>query len=118
MLGRLAVGMSTATKSTPLIHQVGDEGDVARQAIKASDQQHRPALAPFRKGGVELGLFRVAASALNLGELGGKCLAGGKETPDARALGVETKAAHSLPVSRRRFGPMHLIRTLHQRNVQ
>ena len=38
---RLAVGMSTAKKSTPLSHEVGDEGDVAREPVEFGDHQRR-----------------------------------------------------------------------------
>jgi hypothetical protein len=40
--------MSTATNSTSL-HQVGDESDVARQAVESGYKQHRAALSAFGK---------------------------------------------------------------------
>jgi len=82
------------------LHQVGNEGSVARESVKAGNQQRRPALAAFRKRGVKLGPVGIAASAFNLGERGGKLLALSEEPPDALALRFETDAAHVLPVGR------------------
>jgi hypothetical protein len=49
---------------------------------------------------VKLRAVPVTPSAFNLGERGGKRLAGGKEALDARALGIEAEAAYALPVGR------------------
>jgi hypothetical protein len=72
----------------------------SREPVEAGNQQGRLPLAAFGKRGVELGPVGVAASALNLGEHGNERLAGRKEPPDARALGIEAEATHALPVGR------------------
>ena len=63
MVSRLAGRHVHRHEINAALHQVRDEGDVARQAVEAGDQQHGAALAAFRQGGVKLGPVRVAASA-------------------------------------------------------
>lgn len=52
------------------LHQIGDEGDVTGQPVKAGNQQGSAALSALLKGGKQLRPVRVSASALDLGELG------------------------------------------------
>ena len=52
------------------LHQIGDEGDVTGQPVKAGNQQGSAALPALLKGGKQLRPVRVPASALDLGELG------------------------------------------------
>ena len=82
------------------LHQVGDEGNVAREPVEAGNEQGRAALTAFGKGGMELRAVGVAASALDLGEGGGKGLPLSKVTRDAIALRVEAEAADALAVGR------------------
>ena len=80
------------------LHQVGDEGDVARQAVELGDHQHGP-LPPAqleRRG--ELGPVGALA-ALHLGELGDQ-LAGADEAGDGGPLRIEPEAGLALPVGR------------------
>ena len=68
------------------LHQVGDEGDIARQAVELGDHQHGPPPAQLEGGG-ELRAV-VALAALDFRELGNQ-LAGADEAGDGGALGLE-----------------------------
>ena len=69
------------------LHQVGDEGDVARQPVELGDHQHGPPLPAQVEGRGELGSV-VAFAALHFRELGDQ-LAGTDKAGDGGALGVE-----------------------------
>jgi hypothetical protein len=75
-------------------HQVGDEGDVARQAVELGDHQHGPLPpAQFERRGKLRPV--VALAALHLGELGDQ-LADADEPGDGGTLGVEPEAGLAL----------------------
>ena len=80
------------------LHQVRNEGDIARQAVEAGNHQHGAALAALGQRRVKLRAIAVPAPAFNLGERGGELAAAGDVAGDHLALRLQTEAACTLPI--------------------
>jgi hypothetical protein len=89
MVRRVAVGMSTVTKSTPFSIRLAMNATLRGEPVEASNEKHG-ALAAFRKGGLELRPVGVASAALGLGERGDRLAGVGKVARHGLALCVET----------------------------
>jgi len=81
------------------LHQVGNEGNVTGQPVKAGNQQGSAALPALFKGGKQLRPVRVSASALDLSELGHE-LATIDLAGDGLTLRVKAQPARALAVGR------------------
>src|SRR3954468_9613817 len=98
MVERLAWGRSTATKSTPLSHQLGDEGDVARQPVELGDHQSGAVQAAQAERPIQLGPVGAPA-ALDLGHLVGQAPAPAVEVALNRLpLGLQPETGAALTV--------------------
>ena len=95
----LASGMSTATNSTPALHQRGNEGQIARQPVELGNHQLR--LLPAA-GFQRLRQLRPIAvlAALDLGELRDQLGIAVDEVEHRRPLRLEAKTAAALPIGR------------------
>ena len=93
----VGLGHIAGNEVGPALHQIGDEGHVAGEPVKAGDQQGRAALAALIERGQELRPVRVPPSALDLGELSHE-LAAVDLAGDGLTLRVKAEAARALAI--------------------
>jgi len=95
----VGLGHIASNEVRAALHQVGNEGNVTGQPVKAGNQQGSAALPALLKGGKQLGPVRVPPSALDLGELGHE-LATVDLAGDGLTLRVKAQPARALAVGR------------------